>query len=70
MKQNMFKLKSAIVGKYGSQGKFAKHIGKSEQTITAKLTGRSRFSQEDIIEWCNALDIDAPHVCEYFFAVF
>mgnify|MGYP002622807195 CR=1 FL=1 len=67
MKQEMFKLKGAIVRKYGSQGNFARHIGKTEQTVTAKLNGRSGFSQNDIVEWCNALDIDASSVGSYFF---
>ena len=64
---DMNNLRGRIIQKYGSQGKFAKHLGKTEQTITAKLNGRSQFSQEDIIEWCNALDIDSPSIGEYFF---
>lgn len=68
MRQEMFKLKGQIVKKFGSQGQFAKHLGRTEQTVTAKLNGRSSFSQDDIIEWCNALDIDAASVGEYFFA--
>lgn len=68
MRQEKDMLKGEIIKKYGSQGKFAKHIGKTEQTVTAKLNGRSRFSQDDIVEWCNALDISANNVGKYFFA--
>lgn len=68
MRQEMLQIKGEIIKKYGSQGEFARHLGKTEQTITAKLNGRSKFSQDDIVEWCNALDIDAASVGEYFFA--
>ena len=68
MRQEMNMLKGEIIKKYGSQRRFAKHIGKTEQTVTAKLNGRSGFSQADIVEWCNALDISANNVGKYFFA--
>lgn len=68
MSLKMLELKGRIVQKFGSQGRFAKHIGKTEQTVTAKLNGRSQFSQDDILEWCNALDIEADEVGRYFFA--
>lgn len=68
MEREMMNLKGRIVQKYGTQGKFAKALGKTEQTVTAKLNGRSQFSQDDIVDWCNALDIDGPSIGEYFFA--
>lgn len=61
------KLKGRIIQMYGSQGRFAKRLGKTEQTVTAKLNSRTQFSQDDIIAWCNALDIEAPSIGEYFF---
>jgi transcriptional regulator with XRE-family HTH domain len=61
------KLRGLIVEKYGSQRKFAEKIGLSEQTVVAKLADRSEFSQSDIIEWSNALDIPADMVSAYFF---
>lgn len=67
MKRDMRNLKGRIIQKYGSQGNFAKELGRTEQTVTAKLNGRSQFSQDDIVEWCNALDIEAPSIGEYFF---
>lgn len=68
MKRDMRNLKGRIVQKFGTQGDFAKALGRTEQTVTAKLNGRSQFSQNDIVEWCNALEIDAPSIGEYFFA--
>ena len=64
---NYSKLRGRIIEKFGSQSRFAKHLGITEQTVTAKLNGRSRFTQEDIIAWCNALDIEPENVGDYFF---
>ncbi len=68
MCQKNLELKGRIIQKFGSQRRFARHLGKTEQTVTAKLNGRSQFSQDDILEWCNALDIVAEDVGMYFFA--
>lgn len=62
------KLRGRIVEKYGSQGEFAKRLGRTEQSITAKLNGRSQFSQRDIVNWSNALEIEVSEVGFYFFA--
>ncbi len=61
------KLKGKIVEVFGTQADFSKRIKLSEQSITAKLAGRSRFSQDDIITWCEALDIDQNDIGLYFF---
>ena len=68
MGKTNLELRGRIVQKYGSQGLFAKHLGKTEQTITSKLNGRSKFTREDILEWCNALCIDTDDVGKYFFS--
>ena len=65
---NRNKLKGRIVETYGTQGKFAAYLGRTEQTVTAKLAGRSEFTQADIVDWCNALGIGKDEVGEYFFA--
>ena len=62
------KLRGKIIEVFGSQGAFAKAIGKTEQSVTAKLNGRSQFSQGDIIEWGNALGIKVNDIGSYFFA--
>lgn len=61
------KLKGKIVEVFGSQALFSKAINLSEQSITAKLSGRTKFSQDDIIEWCDALGIDQNDIGLYFF---
>lgn len=62
------KLRGRIVEVFGSQAKFAEKIGLSEQIITAKLAGRSSFTQDNIVAWCEALNIDQADIGSYFFA--
>lgn len=62
------KLRGKIVEVFGSQAKFAEAVGQSEQIVTAKLSGRSSFTQDNIISWCEALGIDQNDIGNYFFA--
>lgn len=61
------KLRGRIVEIFGSQSRFAEEIGQSEQNITAKLAGRSSFTQDNIVTWCQALNIDQADIGSYFF---
>ena len=61
------KLRGRIIEICGSQAEFSKKIGQSEQSITAKLSGRSSFTQGNIIAWCEVLDIDQNDIGNYFF---
>lgn len=61
------KLKGRIVEKYGTRGKFAERLGVSDVTVSKKLTGKVQFDQEDIITWCEALEIDISDAGDYFF---
>lgn len=61
------KLRGKIVEVCGSQRNFSDTIHLSEQSITAKLNGRSDFSQEDIIKWSSALNISKEDIGSYFF---
>lgn len=62
------KLRGRIVEKYGSQEKFAEVIGISPNSLSKKMTGKTGFSQKDIIRWSELLDIDKADYSEYFFA--
>ncbi|RHU80474.1 DUF739 family protein [Clostridiaceae bacterium OM08-6BH] len=64
---NYRKLRGRIIEIYGSQKKFSETIDLSEQSITAKLNGRSDFSQADILKWSDALLIDKNDIGTYFF---
>ena len=61
------KLRGRIVEICGTQSEFSKRVGQSEQIISAKLSGNSAFTQDNIIAWCNVLDIDQNEIGNYFF---
>lgn len=61
------KLRGKIVEHFGNQKTFAENVGISEQSVTAKLNGKSDFSQSDIIKWCELLQIEANDIGNYFF---
>lgn len=65
------KLKGRIIEKFGSQGEFAKAYGKTENTISKKLNGKSNISRQEILKMCqsNLLDIPAERIGEYFFTL-
>ncbi len=63
------KLRGRIIEVFGSQSKFAEFVGQSEQIVTAKLSGRSSFTQENIITWASALNIDQSEIGSYFFVL-
>ncbi len=62
------KLKGRIIEKYGSRRKFAEILGLSEVSMSKKLNGTVQFTQEDIIKWCNLLEIPEVEIGGYFFA--
>ena len=62
------KLRGRIVEKYGTNGNFAEKINVSLVTVSNKLRGVTQFSQDDIILWCEALEIPLAESGSYFFA--
>lgn len=67
MAKTYSKLRGKIVEVFGSQRAFSEAIKLSEQSVTAKLNGRTDFSQDDIVKWCDLLGIEAKDVGDYFF---
>lgn len=63
------KLRGRIVEKYGTQGKFAKADQISDRSMSLKLNNGIRLSQEDIIRWCEMLEIDTNDIPLYFFNI-
>lgn len=61
------KLRGRIIEKYGSQEKFAEVIGISTNSLSKKMTGKTGFSQQDIVTWSAILDISKCDYSEYFF---
>lgn len=67
MPQKYAKLRGRIVEKYGSISAFTERLNISLTQVSKKLNGVSGFSQEDIVEWANLLEIDLADVGVYFF---
>ena len=62
------KLRGAIREKFGTQEAFAKAMGKSETTISAKLTGKTEWTRQEVEDACRLLDIPIAEAHAYFFA--
>lgn len=62
------KLRGRIVEKYGSQDKYAEALGISTVSLSKKMTGKTGFSQRDIVLWSELLGIEKNEYGEYFFA--
>ena len=61
------KLKGRIVERDGTQANFACKLGISKNSMSKKLTGKTEFSQSDIIRWAELLGIEKGEYEEYFF---
>lgn len=61
------KLRGKIIEKYGTQEKFAKEIGISENSLSKKMQCKTGISQADISLWARLLDINIEEYGEYFF---
>lgn len=62
------KLRGRIIEKYGSQEKYAEKLGISTNSLSKKMTGKTGFSQKDIIQWAELLEIDRSDYSDYFFS--
>ena len=63
------KLRGAIREKFGTQEAFAKALGKSETTVSAKLSGKSEWTKQEIMDTCKLLGIPIADATAYFFTV-
>ena len=61
------KLRGKIVEVFGSYARFAEALGVSSVTVSNKLNNKTQFSQDDIIDWCNALHVPVAESGTYFF---
>lgn len=61
------KLRGRIVEKFGTQEKFAKAVGISENALSKKMQCKTGISQSDIAQWSKLLDISVSEYGEYFF---
>lgn len=61
------KLRGRIIEIYGTQGKFAKELKVSRNSVSKKMNCQTEFSQTDIIQWSMLLNIHKDEYGEYFF---
>lgn len=61
------KLRGRIIEKYGNMKNFSERIGISETTMSLKMTGKRGFTQKNVFDWAEALDIDLSEVGDYFY---
>ena len=61
------RLKGRIKEKCDTQFNFARMMGLSNATMTAKMHGKSSFSQSEIVKAAEILDINPSDVPSYFF---
>lgn len=64
------KLIGRIIEKFGTRRAFATAVGRSENTISKKLSGKMAITTNDIIYWSSPdiLDISTPEIPEFFYA--
>lgn len=63
------KLRGRIIEKYGTLDAFYRRLNISKTQASKKMTGKAGFSQKDIIEWSELLDIDLKDVGLFFYAL-
>ncbi len=61
------KLRGIIREKFGTQEAFAKALGKSETTVSAKLSGKTEWTRQEIEDACRLLGIPIADAHAYFF---
>lgn len=66
MSFNYDKLRGRIVEKYGSIAKFSADTRIDYAAVIRKMAGKTKFTQEDIVEWCRLLEIDINDASLYF----
>lgn len=64
---NYSKLRGRIVEKYNTQGKFAEAVGLTDRSVSLKLNNGIGFSQDEIINWCELLNLNSCEIPAYFF---
>lgn len=61
-------LRGKIVERYGSIERFARNFGATPTTVGKKLSGKSDWTQSEIIKAVTLLDIPAENIPTYFFS--
>ena len=67
-KMGFRKLRGAIREKYGTQELFAAAVCMHPSTLSSKLSGRTEWTRQEIVEVSALLGIPDNQIHEYFFA--
>lgn len=67
MKYNYSKLKGRIAEKFNTRTAFAEAIGMSKSALSQRLLNHSNFTQDEILNACELLNIDDSNIMSYFF---
>lgn len=60
-------LKAKIKEKFGNQDNFAKILNMSPTNLNNKLNKKNKMTQNDILNFCNLLEINKEEIPKYFF---
>jgi len=63
------KLSGKIKEVFGTNAAFAKAMGLSERSVSAKLTGKVGWKQAEIEKACKVLSIPKEEIDKYFFTL-
>lgn len=63
------KLRGAIREKFGTQEAFAKALGMHPTTLSAKLSGKTDWSRQEIEDASRLLELPGENIHAYFFAL-
>lgn len=63
------KLRGAIREKFGTQEAFAKAMEMHPTTLSAKLSGRTDWTRQEIEDAAKLLELPSDHIYAYFFTV-
>lgn len=66
MRFDNIELKSLIIRKFGTQGKFAEALGVTEVTVNNKLNGKSQLKLDEIDQWAKLLDVPVEDIGRVF----
>lgn len=64
---NYSKLRGKIKEVFGTQDSFAEHLGIGRVSLSQRLNNILEFSQEEIYNSCDLLNVSPEEISEYFF---
>lgn len=61
------KLRGRIIEKFGTLNAFFETLNITNIQASKKLNNKAGFSQDDIVEWCQRLEIDIGDIGPFFY---